>query len=158
MAGSVAPQFMTALPDDAGRLITLVAAFHDESGRAVGSLQAGAIRGLLADPRLGRAWICAFGEEDCAYGLAYFRHSLDHGGAVAILDDLYVRPEFRQQGLGRAMLMAIEADLAAGGLLAIMLRFDPEDASAGAFYAKAGYSFSPLQTADKALAPARSER
>jgi GNAT superfamily N-acetyltransferase len=158
MAGSITPQFMTAVPDDAGRLITLIAAFHGESGREIGTRQAEAIRALLADPRLGRAWLCAIGDQDGAYGLAYFRHSLDHGGAVAILDDLYVRPEFRHRGLGRAMLMGIEADLTAAGLMAIMLRFDPEDTSAGAFYAKAGYSFSPLQTAEKTLAPVRAER
>jgi GNAT superfamily N-acetyltransferase len=149
---------MRAVPEEAGRLITLIAAFHGEAGRPVGAAQAGAVHPLLADPQLGRAWLCSIGDDDCAYGLAYFRHSLDHGGTIALLDDLYVRPEFRHRGIGSAMLMAIEADLAGAGLKAIMLEFDPGDRSAGAFYEKAGYSFSPLQTVQKTLAPGHSQR
>ena len=91
-------------PESGDRLINLVAAFHGESGRVLEVAQIRAIHRLLADSKLGRAWACVLGPYDCGYALAYFCHSLDHAGTIAVLDDFYVVPEFRQRGIGTAMI------------------------------------------------------
>jgi hypothetical protein len=61
--------------NEANRLISLVKAFHGESGHAVGPEQAEAIRQLCADSTLGQAWMLTVDGREVGYGLFYFRHS-----------------------------------------------------------------------------------
>jgi len=88
-------------PSEASRLIGLVRAFHGESGHVVGPEQAEAIRQLCANSPLGQAWVLTIDDRDIGYGLAYFRHSIDHGGRIAALDDLWISADRRGQGTVR---------------------------------------------------------
>ena len=74
---------LAAGPREAGRLVAAVRRFHGESGHGVGFAQAGVIRALRSDALLGRAWLLAdAGGRDAGYALAYWGHSIDHGGRV----------------------------------------------------------------------------
>ncbi len=131
---------------DAGRLVAAVRRFHGESGHEVGPAQAAAIRILCADASLGRAWLLAGGRgRDVGYALAYWRHSIDHGGRVAVLDDLWVEPGLRGRGLGARLLRAALADMPEAGARAVIVEADPADAPAMSFYARLG--FAPKGTA-----------
>lgn len=91
--------------DEAERLVAAVRRFHTESGYGVGPAQVRAIDALCADPTLGRAWLLADGRgRDVGYALACWRCSIDHGGRVAVLDDLRVEPGARGRGLGTQLL------------------------------------------------------
>jgi GNAT superfamily N-acetyltransferase len=112
-------------PYEADRLTALVRAFHGESGHAVGQEQAEAIRQLCVDSTLGQAWVLAVRDQDVGYALAYLRHSIDHGGRNAVLDDLWVTVNRRGQGLGARLLKAVCEDLRAVGARAVLLEVDP---------------------------------
>src|ERR687894_617190 len=74
-------------PRGAGRLVAAARRFHGEGGHAVGPAQAMAVHALCSDPSLGRAWLLTEGRRDIGYALACWRHSIDHGGRAAVLDD-----------------------------------------------------------------------
>ncbi len=140
--------------DEAERLVALVRRFHDESGHGVGPTQATAIHALCADAALGRAWLLSDGHgRDVGYALAYWRHSIDHGGRVAVLDDLWVEPGVRGRGLGTRLLRAALAGMSEAGARAVVVEADPADVPATAFYRRFG--FAPKGTAVhlKALPP-----
>jgi ribosomal protein S18 acetylase RimI-like enzyme len=125
-------------PREAGRVVAAVRCFHAEGGHEVGPAQAAAIRDLCSDASLGRAWLLTDGRRDVGYALGYWRHSIDHGGRVAVLDDLWIDPAFRGRGLGTHLLRAALADVAGVGARAVAVEADPADAPAMAFYRRLG--------------------
>ena len=126
---------------EAERVTAAVRRFHGESGHGVGSAQAGAIRALCSDALLGRARLLADGGgRDVGYALAYWRHSIDHGGRVAVLDDLWTDAAFRGRGLGTHLMEAVLADMSASGARTVVVEADPADAPAMSFYARLGFA------------------
>jgi GNAT superfamily N-acetyltransferase len=80
-------------------------------------------------------------DDDEPVGLAALAHTwtLEHGGLVAWLDELYVVPHRRGEGLGRALLTAA-CDLAKrAGCAAIELEVDAPHRRAESLYRRAGY-------------------
>jgi ribosomal protein S18 acetylase RimI-like enzyme len=130
---------VAAGPPEVGRLTVAVRHFHGESGHEVGPVQAAAIRDLCSDALLGRAWLLTDGRQDVGYALAYWRHSIDHGGRVAVLDDLWIDSAFRGQGLGRRLLGAVLAEVSGVGARAVVVEADPQDAPAMALYRRLGF-------------------
>ena len=124
---------------EANRLIALVQTFHGESGHAVGPEHVEAIRKLCVDSTLGQAWILAVGDQDVGYALAYYRHSIDHGGRIAFLDDLWVTVKRRGHGLGARLLKAVCEDLRAVGARAVLLEVDPANEVAISLYSRFGF-------------------
>jgi ribosomal protein S18 acetylase RimI-like enzyme len=140
-AGKDGLRVAAAGPREAGRLVAAVRRFHGESGHEVGPAQNAAVHALCSDPALGRAWLLADGRgRDAGYALAYWRHSIDHGGRVAVLDDLWIDAGLRGRGLGRGLMDAVLADMSACGARAVVLEADPADASAMSFYARLGFA------------------
>ena len=128
-------------PREAGRLVAVVERFHGESGHEVGPAQTAAVHALCADPSLGRAWLLWDGRgRDAGYALAYWRHSIDHGGRVAVLDDLWIEPGLRGRGLGRRLMDAVLGDMSACGARTVVVEADPADAPAVSFYARLGFA------------------
>ena len=132
---------VAAASREAGPLVAAVRRFHGESGREVGPAQAAATRDLCSDPALGRAWLLADGRgRDVGYALAYWRHSIDQGGRVAVLDDLWIDAALRARALGRRLTEAVLADMSACGARAVVVEADPADAPAMAFYARLSFA------------------
>jgi ribosomal protein S18 acetylase RimI-like enzyme len=125
--------------NESERLVAAVQCFHGESGHEIGALQAGAIHALCSDASLGRAWLLTDGRRDVGYALAYWRHSVDHGGRVAVLDDLWIEPGHRGRGLGAHLLRAALAAMERTGARAAVVEADPTDAPAMAFYGRLGF-------------------
>ena len=137
---------LAAGPREAGRLVAAVRRFHGESGREIGPAHADAVHALCSDPSLGRAWLLAARRgRDVGYALAYWRHSIDHGGRLAVLDDLWVEAGLRGRGLGARLLRAALADMSEAGARAVVVEAEPADAPAMSFYARLG--FAPKGTA-----------
>ncbi len=132
---------VAAGPDEAERLVGAVRRFHAESGHRVGPEQVAAIDILFGDASLGRAWLLADGRgQDVGYALAYWRHPIDHGGRVAVLDDLWIEAGLRGRGLGEHLLRAALASMAGSDARAVVVEADPADAPAMAFYRRLGFA------------------
>jgi GNAT superfamily N-acetyltransferase len=72
--------------------------------------------------------------------LAY-RLSISAAGSFASIEDLYVRPEERRQGVGRALLEAVENRCTARGVSYVEAQVEDEEAAA--FYTALGYEVEP---------------
>jgi ribosomal protein S18 acetylase RimI-like enzyme len=127
-------------PNEADRLIQLVRAFHGESEHAVGPEQAEAIRQLCADSTLGRAWMLTVEDRDIGYSLVYFRHSIDHGGRIAVLDDLWIIADRRGEGLGARLLKTVCEASRTMGMRAVLLEVDSANEVAVGLYSRFGFS------------------
>jgi catechol 2,3-dioxygenase-like lactoylglutathione lyase family enzyme/GNAT superfamily N-acetyltransferase len=66
--------------------------------------------------------------------------TVEHGGLVAWLDELYVVPELRGRGIGGALLACAMDDARAAGCAAIELEIDEEHGRAANLYLRAGFA------------------
>jgi GNAT superfamily N-acetyltransferase len=72
--------------------------------------------------------------------LAY-RLSISAGGLFASVEDLYVKPDARRRGVGRALLEAVGERCAARGVSYVETQVEDEEAAG--FYAALGYEEEP---------------
>lgn len=124
---------------EAERLVAAIRRFHGESDHEVGPAQARAILALCSDASLGRTWLLADGRRDVGYALAYWRHSIDHGGHVAVLDHLWIEAGLRGRGLGAHLLRTALRAMSSAGARAGVVEADPADAPAMAFCGSLGF-------------------
>jgi ribosomal protein S18 acetylase RimI-like enzyme len=138
-------------------------AFYAESGFALDEDQAAAgFRALLADARLGRVWLI---EQDAVaaapdepaplpaagYIVVTFVFAMEYGGMAAVVDDFYVRPEARGQGLGKAALAEVRSACRDLGARAVRVEVGVNNLVAQAVYRSAG--FEPLHDHGVMVAP-----
>jgi GNAT superfamily N-acetyltransferase len=78
--------------------------------------------------------------------------SLEHGGMMAEIDEFFVTPAFRRQGIGAALLLKAENVLRESGVQRLQLQLGSANARARDFYAARGYGRrSGFDLWDKAL-------
>ena len=77
--------------------------------------------------------------EDQILGVVFlaYRLSVSAGGLFASIEDLYVRPEARRQGIGRALLRAVDELCAERGISYVEVQVEEREAEL--FYAALGY-------------------
>lgn len=87
----------------------------------------------------GEIEVLAARAQDRVVGVAVlaYRLSVSAGGLFASIEDLYVRPEARRRGVGRALLEAIGEHCATCGISYVEAQV--EDGAAEALYAACGY-------------------
>lgn len=95
---------------------------------------------LLGDPRLGAAWVAEESSRIVGYLVAATLLSLEHGGLMAEIDELFVQPEARARGVGARLLAAAEVALAARGCVRVQLQLGADNSAARAFYVHRGYA------------------
>lgn len=97
-----------------------------------------ALSRLLADESLGRILIA-----DGGYAMLTWGFDLEFGGRDAFLTEIFVRPEARRTGLGRALLDAILRTARDAGAGAVHLGVYPDNHPALALYRAAGFTRIP---------------
>jgi GNAT superfamily N-acetyltransferase len=96
-----------AVVGDIRTLVELMADFYAESDYVLDRARAdAAFTALLSDPRLGRVWLIEQAAAAVGYVVARFVYGMEYGGLMAFVDDFFVRPAFRNSGLGSAALAA----------------------------------------------------
>lgn len=99
-----------------------------------------AVLGLLERPERGALLLAFDGDRAVGVACLAFVWTLEHGGLSAWLDELYVVPALRNQGTGRALLLAA-IDLARSrGCLAVDLEVEQDHARAASLYLREGFS------------------
>jgi GNAT superfamily N-acetyltransferase len=91
----------------------------------------------------GELEVLAARAEGRAVGVAVLAYclSISAGGLFASIEDLYVRPDARRRGVGRALLEAVEKRCSSRGVSYVEAQI--EDEEAGAFYSALGYEAEP---------------
>lgn len=98
-----------------------------------------ALRQILRNGALGSVYLIRFGEDVAGYVVLTFGFSLEFHGRDALIDELYLREEFRGKGLGRAALMFVEEVCRREGIKALHLEVDRVNTRAQEVYRAAGY-------------------
>jgi len=94
---------------------------------------------LVRRPERGYCWVADGDGEIKGYLLAVTMFSLEHGGAMAEIDELFVGPGERSGGIGSALLRQAEHDLAAAGMVRLQLQLGVTNPRAKLFYARHGF-------------------
>jgi GNAT superfamily N-acetyltransferase len=99
-----------------------------------------AIDGVFADDRRG-FFLFALRDAEAA-GVAYvsLTWSIEHGGKSAWLEELYVLPQWRDQGIGTTLLNSALEEARRRGCAALDLEVESAHAQAEHLYARHGFS------------------
>ncbi len=128
---------------DVATLAGLMRAFYAEAGFELAEERAAdAFAALIAHPDLGRVWIVERDGEVAGYVAVTFVFAMEHGGLAAVIDDFYLRPEARGEGLGTAAISAVRRACEDLGMRALRVEVGVDNAVAQAVYRSAG--FDPL--------------
>src|ERR1700722_1637605 len=94
---------------------------------------------LFSAPERGACWVAEAGGQLCGYLLAVFMFSLEHGGLMAEIDELFVSQEARSAGVGALLVTQAERDLAQRGLVRLQLQLGVGNERARLFYERHGF-------------------
>jgi ribosomal protein S18 acetylase RimI-like enzyme len=134
--------FRPAVPEDERELLRMMrnlaeqepgAYFFDEP--AVRQV----LRKLLASPDLGQVWIFVEGDAPAGYVVLTFGYSFEYHGRDSFIDELYVEPQYRRQGIGRRSMQFVEERARELGVNAIHLEVDRGNDAAEELYRRTGY-------------------
>jgi ribosomal protein S18 acetylase RimI-like enzyme len=120
-------------------LVDLMAAFYTGSGHVLDRARAAqGFRQLLADARLGGAWIALDPSGPVGYIVLSVRHSMEVAGPEGVVDDLFVLPAARRRGLASALMGELLAECRRLGALAIRVETGRDNVAARALYRRFG--------------------
>ena len=128
-----------AVPADAGTIAAFAHALSLEEGYPAPALQAEHVReeGFGPRPRF-RALIAERDGRALGYALFYPAYDTDHAARGLYLQDLYVVPEARRQGAGRALMAAVARACRADGGCYVFWNALPRNRAGRAFYRAIG--------------------
>lgn len=122
-------------------LLGLMAEFYAESGYDLDhKVAASAFAAILADERLGYVWIIETERQDVGHIVLTLRYGMEYGGLIACLDDLYVKPDYRNRGLSTAALTEVRNLCERVGIRAMTVEVGYQNAPAQTVYRRAGFA------------------
>jgi ribosomal protein S18 acetylase RimI-like enzyme len=132
--------------------VELMREFYEESGFTL-QLERGreAMRGLVADPVLGRLWLVEEAGAVAGYIALTFGWSIEYQGRDAFVDDLYLRRDFRGRGIGTRVMEEVEAEARALGVQALHLEVARDNRAGQALYFRRGFRDNDRQLLSKRL-------
>jgi GNAT superfamily N-acetyltransferase len=104
-------------------------------GRRIAAL----LSGLLSQPERGACWVAETDGRLCGYLVAVFMLSLEHGGLMAEIDEVFLTEDVRSAGLGSLLVAQAERDLAKQGLMRLQLQLGVGNDRARRFYERHGF-------------------
>jgi ribosomal protein S18 acetylase RimI-like enzyme len=132
--------FRPATHEDVPRLVAMQEVFFADAGDALDcEASERAMHELIDDASLGRLHVVEHDGGVAAYFVLGFGFSLEFGGRDAFVDELYVAPHARNQGIGSEALLVAEKLCAEAGVRALHLEVAHENHRARALYARNGY-------------------
>jgi len=140
-------RFDTAVLKDLPQLVELLGQLFEQEAEFTPDAvkQADALKLIFADPKLGKVYVARDGSKVVAMASLLFTVSTAEGGRAALFEDLVVRPDYRQQGIGAKLLEHVIAQARAEGLLRLTLLTDMQNESTQVLYRKMGFTGSPMK-------------
>jgi ribosomal protein S18 acetylase RimI-like enzyme len=126
---------------DTEQLLPLIEAYWRHDG--IVGYESSRLRRQLAEflstPAYGRGWLATRTGVGVGYLLCTFVYSFEHGGLMAEIDEFFVGAEYRQQGIGQALLAKARADLMARGCVCLQMQVVDDNTQAQRFYWRLGF-------------------
>ncbi|MCP2726969.1 GNAT family N-acetyltransferase [Limnofasciculus baicalensis] len=98
-----------------------------------------ALSQLLEDDSLGYVWLIYGDGEAIGYLVLTFGYSLEFGGRDGLIDELYIREEYRRAGIGTKVLEFVTEFCNSLGIKAIHLVVERKNNTAHSLYHKMGF-------------------
>lgn len=146
--------FILARQADLSTLVSLMQRLREddpEEGAFDEQAAAAAIPALLSDPSLGRIWLISVDQEVAGYIALTLGYSLEFGGRIAFVDELFIERDFRRQGLGQLAMEFIQDMARKLSVQVLLLEVTSSNASAKTLYHKAGFVDRPHQLMTKRM-------
>jgi len=125
---------------DVPQLVTMMAEFYSDSPYTLNPRRAAdAFTTLLADERLGHVWFIQSNSKDVGYVVVTLCHSMTYGGLIAIVDDFFIKREFRGAGLGKTAMQEVRSYCAGHGIRAIHVETGSDNGPALGVYRQTGF-------------------
>ena len=125
---------------DLDEVLTYVRAYHEFEGIAhPESDAASAVRPLLGQNTLGRVWLICLGSQSIGHIAICFGYSIEFSGRDAVVDEMFILPEHREKGFGKAALALVKSEAALLGVKALHLEVARSNESAQSMYKSAGF-------------------
>jgi GNAT superfamily N-acetyltransferase len=144
-----------AARQDIPQLLELMTDFYAESGYELDRATAqNAFETLIADSRLGFVWLLEADGNAVGHLVLTLKFAMEYGGLSGCLDDLFVRPAFRNRGLSSAALRDLRAFCFEHSIRAVTVEVGTENPAAQTVYRRAGFvELEGRQLLGLALAP-----
>lgn len=127
-------------PAQTAQTLALVEKFHDETAAAFDDAHRSAtIEPLLQGSPLGAIWLIGPQRAPMGYVLVTFEWSIDAGGMVGWVREIYLRPNVRKRGIGTETLHAIAVALRGGGVKALHVTLPETGQTGRTFWQRAGF-------------------
>lgn len=111
------------------------------------------LESLISQKHLGCGWIVHDDAVPVGYLLAVYVFSLEKFGLTAEIDEFFVVPQYRSQGIGASLLRTAEVTFVLAGCTNASLQLSRGNDAARKFYRRHGYSErSAYELLDKKLA------
>jgi len=94
---------------------------------------------LFRSPDRGQIWVAHLGGPSVGYLLAVYLFSLEHGGLMAEIDELFVVPEKRSLKIGSALPEAATAAMVQRGIRHVQLQLARNNSHGQRFYEQHGF-------------------
>ncbi len=119
---------------------TMVRAYYEEDGLVYrDDRQSRALEILVAGDPLAKGWFIDVEGVTAGYAVITLSFSVETGGRDGFIDELFIKPELRNQGLGQRVLGLIDKEARMLGLGRMYLEVE-HDNPAIRLYRRAGYS------------------
>ena len=94
---------------------------------------------LLNEPFVGKLWLIEHASNTVGYVVLAFGFSFQFGGKDGLIDELFIKEEFRGQGLGSKAIKLVIQESRALNLYAIHLEVEDHNEIARSVYNKLGF-------------------
>ncbi len=126
--------------EHADLFLAMAEAFHQEDGHPLTASGKAAIRDVAAGVDLAPAYFLIHDNQKIGFFVLSLGYSPEHGGTDGFIDDIYITPEHRGQGLGRqALTLAIETSRQ-HDIRVLLLEVEAENDRAYHLYTTAGFT------------------
>lgn len=136
-------EFKRVTASEKALLLEMMAPFYEHEGITSSLPRATtALDQVFRDERLGKIWFLTQNgaSNPIGYVVILNHYSLEYGGTTVIIDELYVEPKFRGQGLGDKIISFLEQELRTNGLKVLYLEVSHENQIAQKLYRKHGFT------------------
>lgn len=120
-------------------MLAMVRAFHAEDGHPLEASSEEAVLRVAAGEELARAWIVRSANNAVGYLILTLGYSVEYGGRDGFIDDLYLKPELRGQGVGSRLVAFALDQAAAMGINTLHLEVEIGNARAARVYQTVGF-------------------
>lgn len=136
----MAASYARLQPADRDRILALIRAYATEDGQDfVPANATAAVDAILAGDPLGHIWLVQLDGACVGYVCVTRGFSLETGGGDYFLDEIYLVPEARGRGFGRATMAFAEAEARAMGAHRMCLEVEAHNRDAARLYDRLGY-------------------